>query len=130
MNLKEIQEQAEKIHQRYRSALGVPVKPTVALLVANLAARMQEQVEAPVYAFECDALKLVKQEADARARDAEEKALVPEAFEQMKRHCVTVDYQATVDMNDAIRDAVMKVHPFTHDGVLDYMRITSDRDGV
>ena len=156
MTLKEIQDTAERLRKRYDTGtMGLDYDVwSLAILVRELATRIQEHAETPVYVFECDALKLVKeetdpvmgmtaseavQEADARAREVEEKALVSEAFEQMKPHYVTVEYQATHDLNDLIIEKITDFLgipgknpvPFIYPTVsLDYILITSDDQDV
>lgn len=146
MNLKEIQRQAEVIGSEDRFPHVVRDIRCLAMLIANLAARMQEiegQVDANHsgvrYAnLQLGKLEQVIDEADVRVKEVEEKALFNRLFKQpgipvekFKTHCVTVQYRATIDLNDVIVEAIQKVVPMPNDPEnLSYVRITSDRDGV
>jgi len=104
IDLAGIQHNAGEIYDKYR--LSDDKTACSALLIANLAARMQEKPKCD-FTFQ------------------EDRTDEPES--EMKTHQVTVQYRATIDMNDEIRDAILQAF---HDGVLDYLQITSDRDGV
>lgn len=78
----------------------------------------------------CDPVAHAREECACFKQNVTSEMSEAERDVTMKTHFVTVQYRATADLNDEIRDAIVKIHPITQDGILDYMRIVSDRDGA
>lgn len=116
MNLKEIQERAEQIREkRGIGTMGLDYDVfLLAGLIADLAARMQELV--------------VNEQGVCSPMESGEVLMGAKEVPKMTRHSVTVDYCSSVDVNMQIEANINAAFGGT-DMELDYLRITSDRDG-